>query len=218
MLSCLWEAGMREGRLRTGLRITAIGLSLALTANYLALAQPQPGQTSPARDPAAVPPYPLEGEAVSEPPAALATPHTVACSESFGKDSSHLKLATSFGFGNVTATDVEANDGSKVPASVLFPNDPKRRLEVWWSNPTARSDIHLIVITGQSDWTAPGGLRLGLALAELEKLNHKSFKLKGFDKNGVATISDWGGGELASLAGGCKSGASLRADPKVSAK
>ena len=36
---------MREGRLRTGLRIavsTAIGLSLALTANYLALAQPQP--------------------------------------------------------------------------------------------------------------------------------------------------------------------------------
>ena len=36
---------MREGRLRTGLRIAvsmAIGLSFALTANYLALAQPQP--------------------------------------------------------------------------------------------------------------------------------------------------------------------------------
>src|SRR5215471_5360779 len=88
MLSCLWEARMREGRLRTGLRIavsTAIVLSLALTANYLALAQPEPGQTSPAHDPVAVPPYPLEEEAVSEPPAALATPHTVACSESFGK-------------------------------------------------------------------------------------------------------------------------------------
>src|SRR6516162_7408756 len=78
--------------------------------------------------------------------------------------------------------------------------------------------FNLIVITGQSDWTAPGGLRLGLALAELEKLNHKSFKLKGFDKNGIATISDWGGGELASLAGGCNAGLNLRADPKVSAK
>ena len=78
--------------------------------------------------------------------------------------------------------------------------------------------FNLIVITGQSDWTAPGGLRLGLTLAELEKLNHKSFKLKGFDKNGVATISDWGGGELASLAGGCNAGLNLRADPKVSAK
>jgi hypothetical protein len=207
---------MREGRLRTGLRIavsTAIGLSLGLTANYLALAQP--GQTSPARDPDSAPPYPLEGEAVSKPPAALATPHTVACSESW-KDSSHLKLAMRFGFGNVTATDVEATDGGKVAASVIFPDDPQQRLEVWWKN--ASSGTYLIVITGQSDWTAPGGLHLGLALAELEKLNHKSFKLKAFDKNGIATISDWSGGELASLAGGCNSGVSLRADPKVLAK
>src|SRR5262249_51615243 len=139
MLSCLWEARMREGRLRTGLRIavsTAIGLSLALTANYLALAQPQPqpGQTSPARDPAAVPPYPLEEEAVSKPPAALPTPHTVACSESFGKDSSHLKLAMSFGFRNVSATDVKAKDGTKVAASVIYPDDPQQRLEVWWKD------------------------------------------------------------------------------------
>jgi hypothetical protein len=41
----------------------------------------------------------------------------------------------------------------------LFPNDPKRRLEVWWSDPTARKDIHLIVIGGQSTWAAPGGFR-----------------------------------------------------------
>jgi hypothetical protein len=194
---------------------TAIGLSLALTANYLALAQP--GQTSPARDPDSAPPYPLGGEAVSKPPAAPATPHTVACSESFGKDSSHLKLAVGFGFTNVTATDVETN-GTKVAASVIFPDDPQQRLEVWWRDAASRSGTYLIDITGQSEWTAPDGLRLGLTLAEVEKLNHKSFKLKGFDKNGIATISDWGGGELASLAGGCNAGLSLRAHPKVSAK
>ena len=208
---------MRGGRLRIGLRIavsTAIGLSLALTANYLALAQPG---TSPARDAAAVPSYPLEEEAVSKPPAAPTTPHTVACSESFGKDSSHFKLAMNFGFRNVTATNVEAKDGTKVAASVIYPDDPQQRLEVWWKNAPS-SGTYLIVITGQSNWTAPGGLRLGLTLAELEKLNHKSFKLKGFDNNGVAAGSDWGGGELASLAGGCKAGLSLRADPKVSAK
>jgi hypothetical protein len=215
---------MRGGRLRTGLGIavsTAIGLSLALTANYLALAQPGPGT---AHDPAAVPPYPVEeqpsfpgeGEAVSKPPATPATPHTVACSESFGKDSSNLKLAMSFGFRNVTATNVEAN-GTKVAASVIFPDDPQQRLEVWWKNAPS-SGTYLIVIAGQSDWTAPGGLHLGLTLPELEKLNHKSFKLKGFDKNGIAATSDWGGGELASLAGGCKAGLSLRADPKVSGK
>jgi hypothetical protein len=100
---------------------------------------------------------------------------------------------------------------------VIFPDDPQQRLEVWWKNAPS-SGTYLIVINGQSDWTAPGGLHLGLTLAELEKLNHKSFKLKGFDKNGIAATSDWGGGELASLAGGCKNGVSLRADPKVSAK
>ena len=96
--------------------------------------------------------------------------HVVACSGTFAKDSSHVELATAFNSKNITFADVEANDGSKVPASVLFPNDPKRRLEVWWSNPVAHSDIHLIVIGGQSTWTAPGGMRLGQTLEQVEKL------------------------------------------------
>src|SRR6516225_4827547 len=87
------EARMRRGRLHTALRIavsTAIGLSLALTANDPTLAQPSPRQTTPARSPADAAPYPLEGDAVSGPPSAPATAHAVACSENFGKDSNHL--------------------------------------------------------------------------------------------------------------------------------
>jgi hypothetical protein len=146
------------------------------------------------------------------------TPSTVvACSGVFAKDSSHLKLAMFFDSKNITFTDVEAS-GSKVPASVLFPNDPKRRLEVWWSNITARKDIYLIVIGGQSTWAAPGGLRLGQSLEQVEKLNHKPFKLKGFDKDRIATGRDWDGGALVTVAGGCKPGVSLRADAKASAE
>jgi len=142
----------------------------------------------------------------------------VACSGTFAKDTSHLKLAMFFDSKNITFTDVEAGEGTKVPASVLFPNDPKRRLEVWWSNITARKDIYLIVIGGESTWAAPGGLRLGQTLEQVEKLNHKPFKLKGFDKDGIATGSDWDGGALATVAGGCKPGVSLRADAKASAE
>ena len=40
----------------------------------------------------------------------------------------------------------------------------------------------------------PGELRLGLTLAELEQLNGKPFKLSGFDKSNVATLSNWNGG------------------------
>jgi hypothetical protein len=143
--------------------------------------------------------------------------HVVACSGAFAKDSSHLKLAMFFDSKNITFTDVEAS-GIKVPASVLFPNDPKRRLEVWWSNLTERKDIHLIVIGGQSTWTAPGGLRLGQTLEQLEKLNHKPFKLKGFDKDRIATGSNWDGGALETVVGGCRPGVSLRADAKASAE
>jgi hypothetical protein len=81
-----------------------------------------------------------------------------ACSGRFAKDSSHLELVTAFDSKNITFTDVEAADATKVPASILFPNDPKRRLEVWWSDRTHRSDIHLIVIGGHSTWTAPDWL------------------------------------------------------------
>jgi hypothetical protein len=142
----------------------------------------------------------------------------VACSGTFAKDSSHLKLAMFFDSKNVTFTDVEAGDGSKVPASVLFPNDPKRRLEVWWSNITARKDIYLIVIGGESTWTAPGGLRLDQTLEQVEKLNHKPFKLKGFDKDRITTGSNWDGGALAAVAGGCRPSVNLRAAAKASAE
>jgi hypothetical protein len=139
----------------------------------------------------------------------------IACTGVFSKDSSHLRLAMTFDTKNVTFSDVDSSTGSKVPASVLFPTDPKRRLEVWWANAAARNQTYLIVINGKSTWTGPGGMKLGLTLAQLEKLNHKPFKLKGFDKDGTATVSDWDGGLLSTLAGGCKSGLSLQADPKA---
>jgi hypothetical protein len=141
----------------------------------------------------------------------------IACSGVFARDSSHAKLAAAFQSRNVAFTQVDASSGGKVMASVVYGKDPKRRLEVWWSKAASRSDTHLIVINGQSDWIAPGELHLGLTLADLEKLNGKPFKLSGFDKDHVATLSDWDGGQLAALAGGCKVGISVRADPKTAA-
>jgi hypothetical protein len=241
-----WEALMRRRWFGVGLSTAlslAVVMSFALTASRPAVAQARKSYpTNPDLDtddqlapsqmkqpmPAAVPePRGASAHSAGHASATAANPttggrpgalaHTVACSGTFGKDSSHLKLAMTFDSRNITFTDVEANNGRKVPASVLFPNDPKRRLEVWWSNPAARSDTYLIVINGKSTWSAPGGLRLGLTLIQLGKLNHKAFKLKGFDKDGVTTVSDWGDGVLASLPGSCKSGISLRADPKASA-
>lgn len=150
-------------------------------------------------------------------PAHNAKPDIIACSGVFARDSSHAKLAQAYRARNVAFTQVDAASGAKVMASVLFAKEPKRRLEVWWSKPATRTDTHLIVINGESDWMAPGELHLGLTLAELEQLNGKPFKLLGFNKDRVATLADWNGGQLAALPGGCKIGVSLRADPKIPA-
>ena len=86
-----------------------------------------------------------------------------------------------------------------------------------WDNEAARSTTSLIVITGQSTWTGPKGLRLGLTLAALEKLNGKPFKLSGFDQPEGSAVTDWQGGALASLPGGCKVGIKLAPDKKAAA-
>jgi hypothetical protein len=173
-----------------------------------------PGQIQRAQEPQ----FPRQPSAKSEPrPTApkAAAPRAVACSGVFAKDSSHLKLATVFDSQNVTFTEVDGPDGTKLRATVLFPRDPKRRLEVLWENEAARMGTSLIVINGQSAWSAPKGLRLGLALAALERLNGKPFRLRAFDKDGIASVSDWQGGALDSLPGGCKVGVNFKPDPKA---
>lgn len=153
----------------------------------------------------------IEPAARTKPPAAA--PPSVVCGGAFARDSNRVKLAAAFQKRNVADSQVDTAAGGKATASVLYGKDPQQRLEIWWSNPATRSDIHLIVINGKSNWSAPGGLRLGLSLAEVEGLNGKPFKLVGFNKDGTAAASDWNGGALANQTGGCKLGISVRPDP-----
>jgi hypothetical protein len=159
-----------------------------------------------------VQPGPRPKRAAPKPSAAA---RSVACSGVFAKDSSHLKLAQAFEAKNIEFGAVAGPDNTSLNASILFGGDPRRRLEVLWQNEAARSDVSLIVITGQSQWSAPKGLRLGLALAALEKLNGKPFKLSGFDQPDGGSALDWQGGALAELPGGCKVGIRLAPDRKA---
>jgi len=160
--------------------------------------QPPPAEAAPA------------GHARSAAPA-----HTVACAGAFAKNSSHLKLAQAYGPLNLTFAEVDGPQNSKLMASVLYPKDPKRHLEVLWNNEAARSDTSLVVINGQSTWTGPKGLRLGLPIAALEKLNGKPFQLAGFDQDNAGAALDWQGGALEKVPGGCKVSVRMTPDPKA---
>jgi hypothetical protein len=126
----------------------------------------------------------------------------LACDGPFAKDSSHAKLVAAFGAKNVTFKDVDAAEGSKEKATVLFDDDPTKRIVVFWHDEKARSRPSMINVSAPSLWVGPGGVGNGMKLTDLEKLNGKPFKLAGFD---------WGGGgfvreleaKLKNPTGGC---------------
>jgi hypothetical protein len=181
------------------------------TGSSAGRAKNAPNGQGPARHTAAKP----EPGGAAKPARVAAGRTVVECSGPFAKDSGMLALAMAYDSRNMTFTH-ETVQGTEVGVTVLFPKDPKRRLEVWWSNPN-RTGTYLIDIAGKSTWTGPGGLRLGMTLEQLEKLNKKPFKLKGFDKDNVASVSSWDDGALAKLPGDCKAGVNLRAAAKSDA-
>ena len=180
--------------------------------------QAAPPSSSPAQPAAprrqAAPPAAAD-DAAPKPAAPQPAANVVACSGVFAKDLTHLKLAIKYDSRNIAFGDVDGPDGSKIKASVLFPNDPRRRLEVLWNNEASRSDTSIIAINGKSQWVAPKGLKLGLPLAAVEKLNGKPFKVGAFGADGQASVLGWEGGALSSLPGGCKVGMRLAADSKA---
>jgi hypothetical protein len=211
----------QENRRQTRPPRTAAPAPAAASGSTTGTTAPKPTPAAAKPQPAAAPkPAPAAGNApaAAQPPAARAggpAPRAIACSGVFARESTHLKLAIAFDSKNLVYTEVDGPDGTKLNASVLFPNDPKRRLEVLWQNDAARADTSLIVIGGQSQWSGPKGLRIGMPIAALEKANGKPFSLSGLDQDSGGSVLDWKGGAMSSLPGGCKVGVRLAASPKA---
>ena len=163
-------------------------------------AAPDPGpDQDAAADPGAAPgPKPT-----AKPAAAL----NIRCDGPFARDGSHEKLAKAYGAKNVTSSG---------GTSVLFANDPKRRLEVTWRDATGRARPASITVEGSSTWAARG-FRIGEPLAKVEKTNGKPFRLAGFEGEAGGAARDWQDGALDKLSGGCLLGMRFAPDPKAAA-
>lgn len=126
----------------------------------------------------------------------------LACSGPFAKDTTHAKLATEFGAKNVLFKDVELPGNYMTKATVAFDNDPTKRLVFFWGDEKARTKLKSVLIEAPSIWVGPGGIRNGLPLKELEKLNGGSFSIIAFGGVGGGTVSDLKG-PFTNIAGGC---------------
>jgi len=134
--------------------------------------------------------------------AAAQQPLIVTCEGPFGRNATRADVVKAFGADAVDEV-VGGPEGAEFKATVLYPGDPARRLEIIWEDEKKRRRPR-IRITGQSTWTTQTGIRLNMDVAAVERLNGKPFRLFGFDWDYGGSVSNWRGGALGKpQPGGC---------------
>jgi len=100
------------------------------------------------------------------------------------------------------AETIDGPEGSTLDATLLFPDDPTRRLVVLWQDETRREKPAAVIVRDDSEWVGPGGVRLGDELGEVEAINGAPFDVLGFgwDYGGAASFP---AGTLADIPGAC---------------
>jgi hypothetical protein len=114
----------------------------------------------------------------------------VGCSEKslINASTTRSDLAKLFGESNLKDAEIAIGEGFKEAGTIVFPNDPKRRLEIVWRN--GRGEL-VAYVRGSSAWSSLSGIRLGTDLRSVEQLNRGPFRLAGFGFDYGGTVTEW---------------------------
>ena len=119
-------------------------------------------------------------------------------------------LRRRFGAANVIADSIHVGEGFMEFGTVLYADDPSRRLEVLWGDTLTRSGPERVQVGGlPSRWAVFPGVTMGTSLKELERLNGGAFEMAGFAWDYSGTVYGWSGGRLDSLWEGGSGGRTL---------
>ena len=161
-----------------------------------------PKSTAPASIQDAPPPTPL-APAAADHAATMPQPETWILPGSLGPLTTRLQLEARFGKANVREETFPGAEGiGRYPALVVFPDDPRKRLELVLDADNPDAPIReLRVSDPRSAWHIDSGLRPGMTLAELVTLNQAPVSFYGLGWDYGGTVHDWHGGALANAVG-----------------
>ena len=108
--------------------------------------------------------------------------------------SSLSTLQALFGKANVVNGKIPGPEGSELDGATLFKGTPKE-LEIVWHEENVGKRISAITIVGKA-WKFDSGLKLGMTIEEVEKINGKAYIVGGFDWD-YGGYSNFEGGKLA---------------------
>ncbi len=153
-------------------------------------------------------------------PAFAQTPMQLDCTGPFAKGADEAALVQRFGRANVKATRIEGAEGETSQGTIVFPNDPKRRIEIVWHDERRRRRPASISVRGPEWIVKPAGaaartISVKSSLDEVEEANERPFRLMGFGWDMGGYTAGWGGGKLGVLEGGCDLSVRFDPDPKA---
>ena len=158
---------------------------------------PPAAKPAPVATPAAEVPAPLEAD--------TATPiaETWELPGDLGPLTTQAQLEARFGKANLREETFDGAEGmGTYPVLVAFPDDPAKRLELLLDADNKDAPIQELRVTGtESKWHDATGLRPGMTLAELVKLNGAPVSFYGLAWDYGGTVQDWHGGKLANAVG-----------------
>ena len=132
--------------------------------------------------------------------AAFAAEDVIDCTGAFSPQTSEQALIAKYGKVNVKRDMIHVAEGAEEAGTILFPNDPKRRVEIVWKNKKGRKSPEWLRVPADSRWSV-FGLRNGMAVADLEKRNGRHFLFSGFGWDYGGAVTNWRGGAIAQLGG-----------------
>lgn len=112
----------------------------------------------------------------------------------------HASMVERFGADQVVKGDISVGEGEILTGTILFGDDPERRLEILWWEPEQMSGPQSVTFSGAPSrwWVAPG-LTTGVALDSVVAMNGGPFTLLGLEWDYSGTIVDWKGGRFDAL-------------------
>ncbi len=111
-------------------------------------------------------------------------------------------LRRRFGDEHVRPDTIWIGEGMFELGTVLYPDDPLRRLAVQWTDTAARARPEFVRLEDEgSTWRLHPGVGLGTSLRQIEELNGGDFDMYGFGWDYGGTVAGWRGGRLGELWG-----------------
>jgi hypothetical protein len=110
-------------------------------------------------------------------------------------DTPESELVEALGREAATGRAVDIGEGYCVPGTVLFPESVDA-MEIAWSDSARTKPAFARIRSDGARWTTPAGVRIGMTLEELERINGAPVAFSGFgwDYGGTATWTETDGG------------------------